>query len=435
MNSMNPIKPLVKPKIALLHYTAPPIVGGVEAVIAAHARVFVANGYPVKIIAGRGAEPANSVASNVEIVIDALLDSKNPRINALNAALDKGEIPEDFELLENEIFQRLQELLADCGVCIIHNTLTLHKNLALTSALHRLANSLPLKFIAWVHDLAWTNPLYLPVLYEKPPWTLLKTTSKRITYVAISPQRQAEILQVFRPSLSAEEIPIVPNGVAIDELLGVSEASRLVIKTAGLDIARSNGEILLLLPARITRRKNIELAIAVVAELKKQNCKVRLVVTGPPGPHNPKNDEYVRELTALRTQFNVEDEVIFLMERWQSNNQPALVTDSMMASLYQYCDAMLMPSTQEGFGIPILEAAVARLPIFCSDLPPFRELAGDAATYFALDEQPANIAKMIVERMQADSAFRLRQHALNNFSWESIFRQKIEPLVDNLGKI
>lgn len=423
------MKTFAKPKIAILHYTAPPIVGGVEAVIAAHARVLANSGYPVKIIAGRSAEQNETLAlAQTETVIDSLLDSKNPRINAMNSALDRDEIPEDFERLEAEIFARLQELLQDCAICIVHNALTLHKNLALTSALHRLAATLPVKFIAWVHDLAWTNPLYLPVLYEKRPWTLLKTNQLDITYVAISPQRQQEIIETFQPALSP--VQIVPNGVAIDDLLGVRDDSRVVIKAAGLDVARQKATMLLLLPARITRRKNIELAIAVTAALKKQGQNVGLVVTGPPGPHNPKNDEYVRELIALRTELDVEQEVIFLMEKWQKDGQPALVSDSVISSLYQFCDAMLMPSTQEGFGIPILEAAIARLPIFCSDLPPFRELAGDAANYFALDTDPAAIANLIVTRLHSDPAFRLRQHALNNYSWESIFRQKIEPLIN-----
>jgi hypothetical protein len=45
-----------KPPIAILHYSAPPVVGGVEAVIAAHVKTFQEAGYPVTVIAGRGGE-------------------------------------------------------------------------------------------------------------------------------------------------------------------------------------------------------------------------------------------------------------------------------------------------------------------------------------------------------------------------------------------
>ena len=41
-------------KIALLHYSVPPIVGGVESVIAHHARLMSADGHSVRLIAARG---------------------------------------------------------------------------------------------------------------------------------------------------------------------------------------------------------------------------------------------------------------------------------------------------------------------------------------------------------------------------------------------
>lgn len=420
-----------KLKVALLHYTSPPIVGGVETVMAAHARELAACGYEVTIIAGR--RPVSDEAQiNLETVIEPLIDSKNERINAINQALDKGEVPADFVQLENEIFERLQTLLTNFSACIVHNVFTLHKNLALTVALARLAQTLPVKFIAWTHDLAWTNPLYQPVLYERYPWTLLKTANTKVTYVAISPQRQQEILTTLEPGLHAKEVPIVPNGVAVEDFLGIGTVTRQLIKTAGLDEARRTGAWLLLLPSRITRRKNIELAIATVAALKQEGRNVRLIVTGPPGPHNPKNDVYVRELVALRQHLGVVAEVIFLMEKWQdAAGIPLDVSDATMAELYRYCDAMLMPSSQEGFGIPLLEAGLTRLPIFCTNLEPFHELADEEATFFEPDANPNQVAQIITNRLNSDPAFRLRQRILTQYTWNSIFRQKIEPLVKN----
>ena len=422
-----------KTKIAILHYTAPPIVGGVETVIKAHAQLFDAKGYQVKIIAGRGVTPQDQkvvVAEGIETIIEPLIDSKNDRINKLNQGLDRGEIPEDFARLEDAIFERLKTLLADCTACIIHNVLTLHKNLALTAALFRLADTIPVKFIAWCHDLAWTNPLYLPVLYPHQPWTLLKTAHPAIIYVAISPQRQQEILDTLQPKLPLDQIPIVPNGVALEEFLGVDTTTTAILKAANLDVARQEKAIIFLLPSRITRRKNIELAIEVIAALKTQGYQTRLIITGPPGPHNPKNDEYVQELIILRQRLNVVKEVIFLIECWLDQvGNPQSVDDSTIAALYRYCDAMLMPSSQEGFGIPILEAALARMPIFCTKLDPFQELALQDVTYFELADNPSQIAAQILQQLETDATFRLRQRILTNYSWDSIFQQKIEPLI------
>ena len=41
-------------KVAILHYSVPPIVGGVESVIAHHARLMSADGHTVRLIAARG---------------------------------------------------------------------------------------------------------------------------------------------------------------------------------------------------------------------------------------------------------------------------------------------------------------------------------------------------------------------------------------------
>jgi hypothetical protein len=38
----------------VLHFTAPPVVGGVESVIYAHAGIFLAHDHSYKVIAGRG---------------------------------------------------------------------------------------------------------------------------------------------------------------------------------------------------------------------------------------------------------------------------------------------------------------------------------------------------------------------------------------------
>lgn len=415
-----------KARIAILHYSGPPVVGGVETVIAAHANLFYKNGYDVTLIAGRELK-ANAGLHNV---VEPLIDSKNTRINAINEALDKGEIPPDFAQLENEIFEHLYAVVAGHTACIVHNVFTLHKNLALTAALFRLAQMLPVKFIAWCHDLAWTNQLYLPVLYERYPWNLLKTSDAKITYVAISPQRQQEILTTLKPPLTATQVPVVPNGVDLADFLSIDPNSQELISVAGLDRALQAAATLFLLPSRLTRRKNIELAIEIIAALKKQNHRVSLIVTGPPGPHNPKNDDYVRELLTLRQRLDVVAEVNFLIESWQDEaGLPKPVTDTNIAALYRFCDAMLMPSSQEGFGIPILEAGLARTPIFCTDLEPFHELALEDATYFASSAEPASIATIIMQKLAADPAYRLRRRVLANFTWDSIFYQKIEPLV------
>jgi glycosyltransferase involved in cell wall biosynthesis len=57
-------------------------------------------------------------------------------------------------------------------------------------------------------------------------------------------------------------------------------------------------------------------------------------------------------------------------------------TDAQLDGLYATCTAVLVASEAEGFGLPVVEAAVRGCPVVVRDIPVLRELAGDGATYF-----------------------------------------------------
>ncbi|MBX3462028.1 MAG: glycosyltransferase [Planctomycetes bacterium] len=65
------------------------------------------------------------------------------------------------------------------------------------------------------------------------------------------------------------------------------------------------------------------------------------------------------------------------------------------------CTALVQASLFEGFGLPVLEALQAGAPVVCSDLPPLRELAGDAAIYVD-PRDPAAIARGLLRVLDPD---------------------------------
>jgi len=409
--------------VAILHYSGPPGIGGVEATIAAHARLLTADGYHVRIVAGKGSAPDERVTM-VEL---PLLGSRHPLVDQVTVELNRGEVSQQFMQLVAEIETQLTQALDGCEFVLVHNVHTLHKNLAFTAALanlHRTGRA-P-RMVAWAHDFAWHDPLYLPQLHAGWPWSLLREAWPGVQYVAVSDDRRHTLAELF--NIPVETIAVVPPGVDVTQLLKLEPTTIALLE----EYAILDTHPLLVLPARLTRRKNIELAFQVVAALRDEAYSPLLVVTGPPGPHNPSNAAYLAELQALRLQLQAP--VLLLYEALRdAAGQPQPVTDAMIADWYGLADGLLFPSRMEGFGMPVIEAALRGVPVFCADIPPFREIVGDLALRFALEEPPVVIARRIAAALRNDARYVLRRRARVHFTWQAIYRRAIKPLLDAPG--
>ena len=90
----------------ILHYAAPPVVGGVESVIAQHARLMADAGHRVRILAGRGEQ----FDDRIPFIAIPKADSRHPEIEAIKARLDQGSVPPEFNDLVTRLADQLQEL-------------------------------------------------------------------------------------------------------------------------------------------------------------------------------------------------------------------------------------------------------------------------------------------------------------------------------------
>lgn len=59
-----------------------------------------------------------------------------------------------------------------------------------------------------------------------------------------------------------------------------------------------------------------------------------------------------------------------------------MVNDTELEYLYCHADALIQASVSEGYGLPLIEAGKYKLPVICSDIEVFHEVAGEHATYF-----------------------------------------------------
>ncbi|MDQ2693032.1 MAG: glycosyltransferase family 4 protein [Chloroflexota bacterium] len=399
-------------KIALLHYSAPPIVGGVESVLGHQAQLMADAGHDVRIVAGRGQQ----TDPRIPFIQVPRADSRHPDILAMKADLDAGRLPSGFSRLADSLAAELNEVLEETDILIAHNVCSLNKNLALTAAVRNLSNIF--QVILWHHDLAWTTPRYRHELHDGYPWDLLRQAWEGVKQVTVSEARQQELAELFQ--IGRDEITVIPNGVDVAAFHKFEDQTRDYVRRLGLLKASP----LFLLPVRITPRKNIELALRVCANLIQHFPDTRLVVTGPLGPHNPANVDYFEMLTSLRKDLKLEPVVHFLAELTD-----AYIPDEVISDFYHLADVLFMPSVEEGFGIPVLEAGLAGLPIFCSDIPPLRSLGSSNATYFSPDADPVELANRIVNFLSFDPVFRMRTRVRREFSWEGIYAREIAPLL------
>ena len=396
-----------RPRVVLVHYTAPSILGGVEKVMGAHAVALREAGADVTIVAGRGRAP-----KGVRLARIAEVDSRNETVLRDFRALAQGERTKAHDALVERLVRKLRPIVAKADRVVVHNVMTMHKDLALTEAIVRLARERPGVVVAWTHDLAWSDPQYASERHPGDPWGLIARAHPGVRYVAVSDERGDQLAALA--GLKREAVTVVPNGVDIAAALGLSMAGARMAER--LDLYRADP--LLVLPARLTRRKRIEAAIAATVALRGRGHAATLVVTGPPGPHNAANARYLSELRTLAEGT----EGVHLLYALGMKAPYRVIAD-----LYALSDALVLPSQSEGFGIPLLEAALHRLPIVCSDLPTLRALAGDAATYVPPDASGEVIADAIERSLQEPRA-RFRSRA-RTMAWSRVLAERVVPLV------
>lgn len=72
------------------------------------------------------------------------------------------------------------------------------------------------------------------------------------------------------------------------------------------------------------------------------------------------------------------------------------INDSELDFAYRHASALVIASEAEGFGLPIVEAFQRGLPVLCSDIAVFREIADGKAAFFSLD-RPSKLAQAVQE--------------------------------------
>jgi glycosyltransferase involved in cell wall biosynthesis len=147
------------------------------------------------------------------------------------------------------------------------------------------------------------------------------------------------------------------------------------------------GKPFLLCVAQHRRNKNIPLLIRVFGSLLSRSAihpATNLVIVGITGPETASIHEMIAQRSLTRRVFFRDG-----------------LSDSELQWCYERCDALVVPSTTEGFGLPVAEGLMAGCKVICSDIPALREVGGDHCHYFALGrEEEVALANSIVTSLK-----------------------------------
>lgn len=152
----------------------------------------------------------------------------------------------------------------------------------------------------------------------------------------------------------------------------------------------------------IEPRKNHQYLLDAFDSLWEKNINISLVIIGK----NSWKSEHILKRITNHSLFN---QKLFLLRD---------ISDRELFILYKNCSGVIFPSIDEGFGLPIIEAIYCNTSIFCSDIPIFREIADDKASYFSLDNSET-LATIILF------------HNQNNVKLTNISKKNIEVLTWN----
>jgi glycosyltransferase involved in cell wall biosynthesis len=209
-------------------------------------------------------------------------------------------------------------------------------------------------------------------LYARP---MLRRAAERAD-VVITPSWYTMLQLMDEFGVDRSRIRVIPLCVATCFVQGdkVTSRARVMLRTS---VSRP----FVLFVGSGAPNKNLPLLLNAMATLhQRRKDAPQLVVAG-----KKPEDEMLRLVQTLRLNANVQ---------WVQD--PA---DTLLADLYSAALMTVMPSFEEGFGLPVIESMACGTPVLCSRAASLPEVGGDAALYFSPDssEELRTAMEMLID--------------------------------------
>lgn len=256
------------------------------------------------------------------------------------------------------------------------------------------------RMVTTIHDVAFRR---VPESYSRDArfrqeWAVRGAVKKATRLISVSESTKRDLVELYGAPI--EKIAVTPLAVNVSDYNMAEETRREVLQRYRL----SPGKYFFFV-GRLEEKKNVAVLVEAFAELKRKlgiGHPLELILAGTPGYGSEQILRAIATATGVRTIGYVSDvDAVALM-----------------------CGALAVcfPSKYEGFGLPILEAFAAEVPVIASDIPSSREVAGEAALFVPVENIPAWTSAMEQCLLTADMRTSLVAKGkiqLQKYSWEA----------------
>jgi len=250
-----------------------------------------------------------------------------------------------------------------------------------------------------VHDLTY---IHYPELVEDKNLLHLRRVVPRAMkqsdfIITVSESIKAELITEFNISPSRVVVTPIPPDESFYKKNNNEIHSKYSIPT----------EKYIFFIGNLEPRKNIPLLVEAYSKLPKniQN-EYSLVISGGAGWKSEKTMESIN--TAKNSGLNV--------------IHTGYIDNKDKSALYQKASLFVLPSSYEGFGMPILEAAASKTPVVSTDIPVLKEAGGNGALYFKQGDSndlASKIKEVLTSKTLGNSLVKKASLHLNSFSWDT----------------
>lgn len=221
----------------------------------------------------------------------------------------------------------------------------------------------------------------------------------------------------------------------ISELAGISRDKIRVVYEGPKSLCTSETEIssdpeaipekYLLHVGTMEKRKNIVRLLKAFKLLLNNHPSMKLVLTGQFSPKKDMDDR--EEIMKYIAKNDLSKNIIFT----------GYVSDTELDSYYKNAMAYVFPSLNEGFGIPILEAFQAGIPVLVAGNSCLPEVGGGAVEIFD-PYDPIDIfnkiERVLSDNERRDQMVRMGMERLEQFSWENAAKELVRLFREASGK-